>query len=311
MAVRFLIKSTLKANLVKGLLTPAQWIGEKILLNHNLPQVGRCIEGLPYGDHPRQVMDVMLPMTSPPHPVLVFFHGGGFILGSRRLYNRLCRAFTAQGYLTCNVDYRLAPNAHFPAPLQDVSAALSLIRERASSWGADPSRLFLAGDSAGALLVCWYAAAVQKPGLLRTVELSAATTPLINGLLLFYGVYDLETARETGFPFIKTMADASLGPDPGTYAARAQIASPLRHIRPGLPPIFLCAGEADSLYPESLALAKALKHHQVPHETLFFSRSAFPTARHGFMFFPSLGCTRIAMERAIGFLGQAAFKAIK
>lgn len=298
-----MIKSTLKANLVKGLLTPAQWMGEKILFKHNLPPVGRCMERLRYGDHPKQIMDVMFPMTAPPYPLLVFFHGGGFILGSRGLYTRFCRAFAEQGYLTCNVDYRLAPNNPFPAPLQDVSAALSWILERAGSWGAAPSRLFLAGDSAGALLVSWYAAAVNKPGLLRSVQLSTtATKPEISGLLLFYGVYDLETARSTGFPFIKTMADATLGPELSNYTARAQIASPLRHIHPGLPPIFLCAGEADSLYPESCAFAEALKLHQVPHEKLFFSKSAYPAARHGFMFFPNLACTRIAMQRAISFL---------
>jgi len=296
------MKRTLKANLVKGLLAPAQWIGEKILFSRNLPPVGSYIGGLRYGDHPRQVMDLIIPKTEPPHPILVFFHGGGFILGSRGLYTRLCRAFAEQGYLTCNVDYRLAPNAPFPAPLQDVSTALDWIRERASSWGADPSRLFLAGDSAGALLVSWYAAAVHDPELLRTVQLSTSATPLIAGLLLFYGVYDLDTARDTGFPFIKTMADATLGTDRGAYAARAQVASPLRHIRSGLPPIFLCAGEVDSLFRESQALAETLERHHVPHETLFFSRSAYPTARHGFMFFPGLVCTRIAMKRAIGFL---------
>ena len=298
-----MFKSTLKANLVKGLLTPAQWMGEKILFKQNLPPVGHCMEGLRYGDHPKQIMDIIFPMTKPPYPLLVFFHGGGFILGSRRLYTRFCRAFAEQGYLTCNVDYRLAPNNPFPAPLQDVSVALSWILDRAGSWGADPSRLFLAGDSAGALLVCWYAAAVHKPGLLRSIKLSNTDPkPEISGLLLFYGVYDLETARSTGFPFIKTMTDATLGPELSNYGARAQIASPLRHIQTGLPPIFLCVGEADSLYSESCALAKALEDNQVPHEKLFFPKSAHPTARHGFMFFPNLACTRIAMQRAIGFL---------
>lgn len=83
-------------------------------------------------------------------PVTLYFHGGGFVFGSPVLHDNVCRCLTNRaGTLVVSVDYRLAPDSKFPAPLEDGWAALKWLRANASDLGADPDRLAVAGDSAG------------------------------------------------------------------------------------------------------------------------------------------------------------------
>lgn len=88
-----------------------------------------------------------------PLPLLVFFHGGGFVLGSIATHDALChRLCTGIRALVLSVGYRLAPEHPYPAGLEDAWAATRWAGEHAASLGADPSRLVLSGDSAGANL---------------------------------------------------------------------------------------------------------------------------------------------------------------
>ena len=89
-----------------------------------------------------------------PVPVVVYVHGGGWQRGSRRDPPPLLDAdfydqIAAQGLAVAAVDYRLSGEARFPAPLQDVRAAVGWVRDHAADYGLDPGRVFLRGDSAG------------------------------------------------------------------------------------------------------------------------------------------------------------------
>ena len=89
-----------------------------------------------------------------PVPVVVYVHGGGWQRGSRRDPPPLLDAdfyeqIAAQGLAVAAVDYRLSGEARFPAPLEDVRAAVGWVRDHAADYGLDPGRVFLWGDSAG------------------------------------------------------------------------------------------------------------------------------------------------------------------
>ena len=88
-----------------------------------------------------------------PLPVVVYFHGGGYVLGDLDCYDNVCRQLCVDGELmVVSVDYRLAPEHPFPAAVDDAWAALQWVAAQAGTLGADPSRLGVAGDSAGAVL---------------------------------------------------------------------------------------------------------------------------------------------------------------
>jgi acetyl esterase len=80
----------------------------------------------------------------------VYFHGGGWVIGSIELLDRPCRASAnATGAVVASVDYRLAPEHKFPAAVEDAYAATSWLAEHAGDFDADPGRVVVAGDSAG------------------------------------------------------------------------------------------------------------------------------------------------------------------
>lgn len=101
------------------------------------------------------------PNSSTHLPVVVFYHGGGFVLCDLDTHDNLCRRLAnGSGAAVISIEYRLAPEARFPAPLEDCYAALCDVVTRAAELGVDAGRLAIAGDSAGANLataVCFLA----------------------------------------------------------------------------------------------------------------------------------------------------------
>ncbi len=93
---------------------------------------------------------IYTPQGSGPFPVMVFYHGGGWVIGSIDSHDALCRKLTnAIGCVTVSVEYRLAPEAKFPAAAEDCYAATLWASQNAAALGADPKRLAVCGDSAG------------------------------------------------------------------------------------------------------------------------------------------------------------------
>jgi acetyl esterase len=113
-------------------------------------------------------------------PVVIYVHGGGFVLGSLDTHDRLMRLLALDSAAAViGVDYRLAPEYPFPAPLDDCVAAVHWIRAEAGRLGVDPERIVLAGDSAGANLA-----------LASLLDLRDAPEPhACKGAALFYGCF--------------------------------------------------------------------------------------------------------------------------
>ncbi len=120
-------------------------------------------------------------------PVVIYFHGGGWVLGNLDTHDPLCRRLaTESGCVVVAVDYRLAPDAKFPAAFDDSFAATAYVSEHAAEFNIDPARLVVAGDSAGGNL----AAAVA----IRAAE---AGSPAIRSQVLIYPVVEPNFATES------------------------------------------------------------------------------------------------------------------
>ena len=93
------------------------------------------------------------PSWAEPLPTLLYFHGGGFTIGSIDTHDRICRVLAnGGGCAVVSVDYRLAPEHRFPAAVDDAFDALAWLRDEARALGVDPARLAVGGDSAGGTL---------------------------------------------------------------------------------------------------------------------------------------------------------------
>ena len=111
----------------------------------------RCALDLTYGDDERQKLDVYMPDvdTDSPVPVLLFFHGGYWVIGHKDLMGFMAPAITPAPALLVPVGYRMAPGAKYPQQVDDCRAALRWVYDHIADYGGDPERIYIAGHSAG------------------------------------------------------------------------------------------------------------------------------------------------------------------
>jgi acetyl esterase/lipase len=158
---------------------------------------------------------------------LLFFYGGAFRAGRRSEYRVVGEAFASQGIIVAVADYRIHPHAVFPDFLNDGAAALAAVHTRVGEFGGDPSRIFLAGHSAGAYIAVMLAA---NPDYVRAAN---ADPSLIRGVIAMAGRYhEIPLGDATGVTIFG-------GP------ARAET-RPATFIDGKRPPMLLLAGAAES-----------------------------------------------------------------
>ena len=299
----------IKAAALKALLFPADLALRRLLFNTHPPPVARVSVDVDYGPDHEQRMDIIEPLGEGPFPVLLYFHGGGWISGDKASYERICRSLATKGFVTFNVNYRLAPRHRFPAQLHDVASAVDWVCHHAQHFGGDASKVVLAGDSAGAHLASWYGTSLGNEVLQSAVGIhTSLARASLKGIALFYGIYDLERARACRFPFIDLYLRSLMGGNQAASAATLSLASPARHIHADLPPIFICAGERDGLFPESVAYARALEQCGADLTTLLFTKARHPEATHGFLYLHRRACAKSALEEVGKFLARCVGK---
>lgn len=137
-------------------------------------------------DGPEEPLPVRLyyPESEGPYPVLVYFHGGGFVIGSLDTHDALARRLTdATDCAVLSVDYRLAPEHPFPAAVEDAHAAVEWVAEYGETVDLDPDQIAVGGDSAGGNLAAATTLTVQDrggPALAHQVLLyPAVSTPVV------------------------------------------------------------------------------------------------------------------------------------
>lgn len=125
--------------------------------------------------------------SGPDAPVILYFHGGGFVMGAVRGHDALCgRLADACRAAVVSVEYRLAPEFPFPACIDDAVCAANWAEENAARFGANPARLMAAGDSSGAAISAALAILAKE-----------GKAPRLSGLILFYGVYGCLSLEES------------------------------------------------------------------------------------------------------------------
>jgi acetyl esterase len=194
--------------------------------------------------------------AGPRSPGLVYFHGGGFVVGSIDSHDRTARGLASRSRaVVVNVDYRLAPEHVFPAAVDDAVAATRWVLANAPSLGIDPNAVAVGGDSAGGTLAA--VAAQTLRGEARRPAYQVLIYPVADAR---GGAPSRETFRE-GYFLTKRTIDFYLGnyiPDPSQYADPR--ASPiLARDLSGLPPAFVLTAGFDPLRDEGRDYAEKLR----------------------------------------------------
>jgi acetyl esterase len=253
----------------------------------------------PAGDIP---VRVYVPDASLPLPVVAYFHGGGWVFMGIETHDWICRRLAnATGAIVVSVEYRLAPEARFPAALDDCLAVTQWLAGHADELGGDPRRVAVAGDSAGGNLAAATALAWRD-----------ADEPALAAEVLVYPVLDADAATPSyaanaeGYLLtadtMRWFWDQYLGADGDRADPRA---SPIRATDlTGLPPALVLTAEYDPLRDEGNAYAARLAATGVPVE-----HHEYAGMVHGFLgMFDLVTEATDAMDRIGAFL-RAAFGA--
>jgi acetyl esterase/lipase len=186
-----------------------------------------------YGSRPDQRLDLTLPDPQRfpgDRPVIVWLHAGGWEAGSRKDPAPFPMRQVARGYAVANVDYGLAPRLHYPTSLHDIELAITWLRRNASAFALDPSRVVVAGYSAGAELAALVAR--NEPRNVR-------------GVIGISGGYNLVAMSRSRNPWEREAAGSLVGRVPGAAAAATVADS----VAAGIPPLFVIHARVDPLFP--------------------------------------------------------------
>jgi acetyl esterase/lipase len=249
-------------------------LNEQLMRHDPLPESLLHAEHVVPGD-PGVTLSVHRPVgAEEPLPCLYWIHGGGMIAGSHRMDDGWLRGWSDQlRCVTVSVDYRLAPEAPYPAGLDDCAAGLRWVFEHAKELGVDPGAIGVAGGSGGGNLAAALALRARDSG----------DMPLAFQLLIVPMLDDRQVTASSRWPSSswdpisnETAWRAYLGPLYGGDVP--PLAAPARATDlAGLPPTYISAGGADIFLDENIQYAQALMHAGVSTEL-----HVFPDAPHGF-----------------------------
>lgn len=200
--------------------------------------------------------DLHLPDTPGPHPLIVWVHGGAWRSGTRK--SMPLQALVDQGYAIASVDYRLSTQARFPAQIHDIKAAIRHLRKNARELGLQPERFILAGASAGGHLAALAGLSSGVQDLEGNVGDAPGISSEVQAILDFYGASNLTTILAQSTPHglsVRVPAlELLLGQAPDQVPDLARLASPVFHLDPKDPPLFLIHGAQDPQMPVNQAL---------------------------------------------------------
>ena len=243
---------------------------------------------------------VYRPVTDRVLPVLVWFHGGGWVWASVETHDRLCREYAAfAGVAVVSVDYALSPEAQFPQALEECAAVVRHNASNGAEWGLDGSRILVGCDSAGGNLSLAVALLLRDTG-----------GPALRGIVAYYPVCD----SRFDTPSYQAFGAGGYGLNRqrmefywSVYASHEgdrshPLAAVGRASLHGLPPVLVHLAELDVLRSEGEALVAKLRASGVTVESETFSGLV-----HGFVRATGdVSRAREAMSKAVGFIKRVA-----
>lgn len=234
---------------------------------------------LSYGSHKdRNNLDLFVPKSDTPLPLILWVHGGGWSAGSKEGDNPAMRLLD-KGYAVASTNYRLSQHAAFPAQIEDVKAAVRFLRANAKKYNLDPDHFGAWGASAGGHLV----ALLGTTGDVKAFDTDSNkdVSSRVQAVIDFFGPTDLlklSPPNATDNPITKLLGGAT-----GEKKELGMKANPITHITKDDPPFLIVQGDDDKLVPASQSelLDEALKKAGVECELVIIKGAGHGGAQFG------------------------------
>ncbi len=214
-----------------------------------------------------------------PLPVIVMIHGGGLVVGTRKMSRTFCENLAERGFLVFAPEYRKLTEAGVFQAIGDVAAAFSFISDMIAAFGGDPSRLIVVSESAGTFLSLYAIAGMSSPTLREIFGLRGASLQ-VRAFACFSGLFYTARRDPVGLVYTRNL-----------YGKKKDSASFLRYMDPEcpevmkqLPPVFLAGSDADFLKGYTKRYADALRRTGHPCTLVYYKGNkklthAFPALK--------------------------------
>ncbi|MBA3870816.1 MAG: alpha/beta hydrolase [Anaerolineae bacterium] len=234
-------------------------------------------------------------------PVLLWLHGGGYIMGSANAEDATIKSIVSViGCAAIAVDYRLAPETPYPGPLEDCYAALKWLSTHADELGIDPNRIAVGGSSAGAGLAAALALLAHDRGEFHLI-FQLLIAPMIDDRTVTLAHPHPYTGEFIWTPQANRIGWTSLlGHEPGGFDVSPYAAAARAENLEGLPATFINVGAIDLFLEEDVEYARRLIRAGVPTEL-----HVYPGAYHGFRMLADAQVTQTAQRDQLAALKRA------
>jgi acetyl esterase len=259
-------------------------------------------------------LDVYYPANTPAGtrlPTLFWTHGGAWIQGSRKYYTPFFQTYANQGFTVVAVGYSLAPGKQYPTPVVQLNDALKYVVANADRFHVDPTRIFMAGDSAGSQITSQVATLITSPDYAARMTIRPAIAPeQLRGVILHCGFYDLakfaESAEMSPVRFLRFGMTSMIWAYTGSRTPSPQMLdemSAYNHATNKFPATFISGGNGDPLTDAySKPFAEKLQSMGVDVTTLFFPPEHEPKLAHEYQFRMNQPDAQRAFRESVEFL---------
>lgn len=232
----------------------------------------------PYGDE--NLLDIYVQKSvSKPQATIVNIHGGGWVYGSKEIYQFYCMSLAQHGFTVVNINYRLAPESRFPSPLIDVNQVLTFLENHGKEYYVDTENLILVGDSAGAQITSHYAAIFTNPEFHALFDFKLPHVQ-IKALGLNCGKYEGKNIAEEGLDTVFFEYIDSIDKEPSKEVLN-MLDTP-KYITEKFPPSFIMSCQNDFLLGNAEPMHKLLSDRGVYSEIKIYGTKEQKDIAHVF-----------------------------
>ncbi len=245
------------------------------------PENIRRFDNISYGPYGKEnLLDIYVEKSvSGLQPTIVNIHGGGWVYGSKDIYQFYCMSLAERGFTVVNINYRLAPETRFPGAVEDINRALAFIEEKGRDYFIDKDRLILIGDSAGGQLVSHYATVFTSPEFAGLFDFELPKVA-IKAVGLHCGEYD---GRARVLEKNPLFAGEYLGlRDSEPSPKLMEQVDALKYMTKDFPPAFIMSAENDFLLSGVEPMRKHLEALGVPCEARIYGSKEQKEVAHVF-----------------------------
>ncbi len=238
------------------------------------PESIQRFDDIQYGEDPIwNLLDVYRPkQCAGKLPVIVIVHGGGWVYGTKEVYQFYGMSLAERGFAVVNYTYRLAPEHKFPASLEDTNSVMAWIHACADQYGLDTEHVFAVGDSAGAHLLGMYCALCTDEQYASHFSFQAKAAYLPKGIGMNCGAYRLFDEKGSSM----RAEDGDLMEDLLNSAEERPLVAVADLINSKFPPAFIMSAYGDFLLAQAPILEESYRMHGLPHVLRIYGSESKP-----------------------------------